>query len=167
MNLDSETITCRPQHGAWVLFLFGPLFAAAFAFGTMQYEIKPIWWAPPLILLILAILSALFSKPYKIVFVPANRTMKVHYRLKIHPTCYAFEELESIHSCDTFGGEGDTYIQLMLRLKNGNSFVLITTTPVWGTFLSGYKESEEISDFRKKIATMVGISDLGFKPNLK
>ncbi|MDD4910902.1 MAG: hypothetical protein PHP57_01275 [Sideroxydans sp.] len=166
MSSDSETLIFSPQKGIWVLFLLAPLLALAFVLFMLQYEIKLIWWAPPLALTLFMVLALPFFKPYKIIFVPSNRIVEVHHRLRAKPTCYIFDELESIKSCDTFSGEGDTYIQLEVLLKNGNRIALLTTSPVWGTFLSGYTEPEELSNLRGKIATMAGIKDLGFKPTL-
>jgi hypothetical protein len=138
----------------------------AFVLVILQYEIKLFWWVPPLALTLFMVLAVPFFKPYKIVFVPSNRIVEVHRRLRAKPTCYTFDELESIRTCDIFSGEGDTYIQLEIQLKNGNRVALITASPVWGTFLSGYTEPEELSDLREKVATMAGIKDLGFKPSL-
>jgi hypothetical protein len=164
MNINSETITLRPQRGAWVLFLLGPLLMVAFVLSMMQLEVKPIWWGTLLLIINFVLIGALFLNPCKFVFNSTNRTMEVHFWLRRCPTFYAFDELKSIYSCVTLGADGDANNELKLELTNGTCIVLITAYPVWGTFLSGCKDAAEIIEFRRKIATMTGISDLGFTP---
>jgi hypothetical protein len=166
MNLYSETITFRPQKGMWVLFLLVSLFAIVFSIRMMQNEIMHNLVGVSISAILLVVLVVPFYKnPFKIILVSTSRIMEVHYLLRGKPIYYTFDELESINTRD-ITCDGDAYIQLELLLNNGNRIVLKTTAPVWGTFLSGYKESEEISDLRRKIATMTGIKDLGFKPSL-
>lgn len=149
------------------MLLFAPFLGVAFAGEMLRQGINIFWWGPPLALISILVLAAPFRVPREIVFSDLSRTMELRYRLRRSSRVHPFDDLDSIRSFIETTGDNDTYIRLEICMKTGERIAIKTELPSWDNSdflgLKGCQEPESLANLRRKIASLTGISDLGFR----
>lgn len=164
MNPESDDIAVEPDTGTWML-VFLPFLMAAVAGEFFRRDINAFWWGPPLALITVLVLATLLRRPHEIVFKHQTQTMELRYRLGRKTRVLPFDALDSIQSYIKTSGENDKYVQLEIRLKDGERIAVKTEIPSWDGFLGlkGGNEPESLARLRRQIALLTGIKDVGFR----